>query len=362
MGRAGRSADPPRAGRGLPSISRGRGLSLRERLRVFARSHARDKVCCNPKRCAAYGTTCGTALSNECGRTQLCDCSELGLIMKRQCNRENCGASIPDGCGGTLDCSDICLEGELCDSTTSQCVCPLPGSCAAINANCGTLQIDCLGNTTSCGGACPCGQACGVDHRCRPIELDCGADVSCGFVCTSTLATAPADPWCGAAAQSARAASRPTNVRRARSSAGDRWPSSPTQSPRASIAFSRSRSGAGCGSTTRPSCSSPMEGGCSRHARIPLIGQTRVSTSGYERIESTMFPPRVPKCPSMVGTPCLGTAFSQFVRRESLSVASEQPRRALVAAGRARDALRPTKTAELSAPDAGQQDADLCAR
>jgi hypothetical protein len=107
-----------------------------------------------------------------------------------------CGA-IPDGCGGTIDCTcpedQICLPGGICGSTDC-----LPTTCDEQNAECGAIADGC-GSVINCG-PCPEGEICGLlqanqcarPPNCPPLDCEdqaaecgvigdgCGGQVDCG--------------------------------------------------------------------------------------------------------------------------------------------------------------------------------------
>ncbi len=96
-----------------------------------------------------------------------------------------CGA-IPDGCGGTVDCTcpegEICLSGGVCGSTTCQ-----PSSCEQQDAECGSVADGC-GGLLDCG-PCPPGEICGLEKAnqcakpptCPPLDCD-DQDAECGVI------------------------------------------------------------------------------------------------------------------------------------------------------------------------------------
>ncbi len=108
-----------------------------------------------------------------------------------------CGA-IPDGCGGTLDCTcpdgEICLPGGICGDTTCT-----PTTCDAQDAECGQVADGC-GSSIDCG-PCPEGEICGLEepNQCSEIPecppLDCAAqDAECGVLgdgCGGTIDCGP---------------------------------------------------------------------------------------------------------------------------------------------------------------------------
>jgi hypothetical protein len=97
-----------------------------------------------------------------------------------------CGV-IPDGCGGTVDCSgcpngETCLAGGVCSDL--ECV---PTTCTAQNAECG-YKADGCGGALDCG-SCSDGKGCGVDtaNKCGDVPectvLTCEqSNAECGFV------------------------------------------------------------------------------------------------------------------------------------------------------------------------------------
>ncbi|HEX2731514.1 MAG TPA: hypothetical protein VHM70_07920 [Polyangiaceae bacterium] len=106
-------------------------------------------------------------------------CTPIGECTGR------CGA-VPDGCGGTLQCScpdgEICLPSGMCTGTDCT-----PSTCDAQDAECGSVADGC-GGVIPCG-PCPEGQVCGLVERnkcadipnCPAITCE-DADVECGVI------------------------------------------------------------------------------------------------------------------------------------------------------------------------------------
>ncbi len=127
------------------------------------------------------------------------DCEPVGDCTGR------CG-TIPDGCGGTLDCTcpegEICLPGGVCGDTTCT-----PTTCEEQDAECGPIADGC-GGSIDCG-PCPEGQVCGLEepNQCADIPdcppLDCeDQDAECGVLgdgCGGTVdcGPCPAGEVCG---------------------------------------------------------------------------------------------------------------------------------------------------------------------
>ncbi|HVJ14672.1 MAG TPA: hypothetical protein VM686_04500 [Polyangiaceae bacterium] len=131
-----------------------------------------------------------------------------------QCTPQACAAgscgTLPDGCGGTQECT--CAAGEICNGNS----CEVPGctktSCAAQNAECGVIAdgcggvIDCgdcpacepIDEATACAGVCGfVSDGCGSVYQC---PLDCGAGVCSSGACTVETcvpAACPAALECG---------------------------------------------------------------------------------------------------------------------------------------------------------------------
>jgi hypothetical protein len=90
----------------------------------------------------------------ECtGNCIATDCAILGA---------NCG-TLPDGCGGTLNCG-TCTLPQTCGGggTPNVCGCT-PTTCALVGANCGTIADGC-GGTLDCG-TCVAPDTCGGGGR-----------------------------------------------------------------------------------------------------------------------------------------------------------------------------------------------------
>src|SRR2546428_1548200 len=97
----------------------------------------------------------------------------------------SCG-SVPDGCGGTLNCG-TCPSGQVCN-IYNQCGVPCtPSTCAQVGANCGETGDGC-GGIIDCG-TCPAGQTCNsiicvpscTPATCQSLGYNCGtASDGCG--------------------------------------------------------------------------------------------------------------------------------------------------------------------------------------
>ena len=282
-----------------------------------------SKVCCTPKTCPAFGDQCDTLPDDGCGHPIFCGCPDpmttcIGghcRCPQDECTVLNCGSHVPDGCGEFLDCSDTCGAPTVCDETTRTCECKQFGSCVAAGATCGTIPISCDNVSTAFCGTCPCGMACGPDNRCQLDDPICGNDVSCGFICTTDAPSAPPDPWCGScgAGNACDLATR-TCVPRAPQLCWGPLVAFPDVDSRNHRFFPvEERGGVWLYDSTE--LLDRNDDACTRHARIELTGQTRLSTRAYERIESSAFPVGT-GCPP-TGAPCFGSALSQFVRPDA---------------------------------------------
>ena len=152
----------------------------------------------------------------------------VGTNCKTTCEPGECGF-ISDGCGGVIDCKDVCTAPETCggggipfhcgvqfDASTT-CV---PKTCDQLGYTCGKTSDGCDG-TLNCWGAdasstdptCPdptmqcikgtcqtvtatctkktCADYAGTSDLCGPVSDGCGGTIDCGFVCSS-------DKLCGA--------------------------------------------------------------------------------------------------------------------------------------------------------------------
>jgi hypothetical protein len=92
--------------------------------------------------------------------------------MKATCGPQSCGI-IPDNCGSTIDCGNMCTIGKSCGGggTPHECGCATQISCGS--RNCGTA-LDGCGGVQSCGGACTGGQSCGAK-----MPNVCGGGATC---------------------------------------------------------------------------------------------------------------------------------------------------------------------------------------
>lgn len=111
-----------------------------------------------------------------------------------------CG-TIPDGCGGTLDCG-TCTAPQTCGGggVANLCGCT-PTTCAAAGANCGQMPDSC-GGTLNCG-SCTVPLTCGgsgVSYHCGCAPTTCqGAGVACGTIPDGCGGTLVCGPECGSA-------------------------------------------------------------------------------------------------------------------------------------------------------------------
>jgi len=183
-------------------------------------------TCCTPTTCSAKGANCGWIDDGTCPDKLFCGdctapdtCSGGGApnvcgCTPTMCSATDCG-TIPDGCGGTLDCGvcDVCsgvvlttcVPGSVnptgcpCAGTT-QCtagnVCPLaPGSssgvCTAIDGTPGN-PVCVPGNTSGLSATCcPCGGTvnCALGNVC-PLAPGCTSGVCTSIDCTPTTCAA----------------------------------------------------------------------------------------------------------------------------------------------------------------------------
>ena len=113
---------------------------------------------------------------------------------------KNCG-TIPDGCGGSLNCGS-CTSPDICGGTTPNVCGPAPctpTTCAAQGKNCGSMSDGCTGTLNcgtcstpnSCGGGgtpnvCGCTPTtCAAQGKnCGTIADGCGGSLSCGTCST----------------------------------------------------------------------------------------------------------------------------------------------------------------------------------
>ena len=148
-----------------------------------------DTANCGPLETCGNGTiddleVCdGTALGNA-------TCDGLGLGSGTLACASNCQRYDTTGCmaGCTPDCSATecgpdpvcgtdcgsCNAGEQCTGA-GQCMC-VPTTCAAVGAQCGSIDDGC-GGMLDCGG-CPGAQTCGADNTCGCATVANGGTVT----------------------------------------------------------------------------------------------------------------------------------------------------------------------------------------
>ncbi|MGZ3406700.1 MAG: hypothetical protein ACXVAN_09690 [Polyangia bacterium] len=114
---------------------------------------------------------------------------DFAACMKVTCGAQSCGV-IPDNCGSTIDCGNLCSMGKSCGGggTPHQCGCVTQVACG--NRNCGTMPDGC-GGVQSCGGACPSGQTCGGGGAGSRMANVCSGGPTC------TVKTCTAGKDCG---------------------------------------------------------------------------------------------------------------------------------------------------------------------
>lgn len=102
---------------------------------------------------------------------------DFAACVRAICGAQSCGV-IPDNCGSTMDCGNLCSTGRSCGGggTPHQCGCPTQVSCG--NRNCGTIPDGC-GGVESCGGTCPSGQTCGGGGGGSKMPNVCASGPAC---------------------------------------------------------------------------------------------------------------------------------------------------------------------------------------
>jgi len=175
----------------------------------FADGGANDRPRCSPiLRVCEPACVAPTTVA---AKTALCDAAKASRGLE-------CGI-ISDGCGGTLDCTEVgfvCPSGETCGfggiaNRCDQFVAPV--ECQAAGRNCGTLKSICTGLNISCGqctgtDVCNANGVCGppcVPKKCSdlgspqclpssaPVPDGCGGNVSDCPVCAGGPAACQPD-------------------------------------------------------------------------------------------------------------------------------------------------------------------------
>jgi hypothetical protein len=102
---------------------------------------------------------------------------DFAACVKAMCEALSCGV-IPDTCGSTIDCGNLCSTGKSCGGggTPHECGCPTQVSCGA--RNCGTIPDGC-GGALSCGGSCPSGESCGGGNLGTRMANVCAGGQTC---------------------------------------------------------------------------------------------------------------------------------------------------------------------------------------
>jgi Putative metal-binding motif len=164
---------------------------------------------CSDTACGAVTNNCGVQVNcdtvrNSCssryGSQWACQgnsCACVPLLKSVACNAKMCGV-VPNGCGGTIQCDDLC--GALgCHAGSNSCECnaafSCSGRCGLITAGAG-CTIDCslalcpAGNTCNGSNNCVCPPATCSTGRCGTVTNQCGNSINCGvcnigFACQS---------------------------------------------------------------------------------------------------------------------------------------------------------------------------------
>ena len=154
------------------------------------------QLTCMPTTCTAAGAECDT-IPDNCGGTL--DCGSCGggdscIENMCVCTPTTCEIAVAecgyvdDACGGSLFCGN-CGVGEQCNGS-NVCECA-PTSCDAAGADCGTMDDGCgtVLNCGSCGGGDACiGNICtcvpttcdAAGAMCGTIDDACGGALDCG--------------------------------------------------------------------------------------------------------------------------------------------------------------------------------------
>jgi hypothetical protein len=176
---------------------------------------------CTQLNCAQQNIQCGPA-GDGCGGT-IASCGPCvagvttcggsgtpGVCGSPACAQGTCGnkcGSVPNGCGGILNCGG-CPGGQTCGGGGAANICGAascsPKSCAQVGAQCGQASDTCGGLTVDCG-TCQAGQVCQnnqcVTPQCTPTTCQ-AAGVACGPLadgCGNLLqcGNCPAGQTCG---------------------------------------------------------------------------------------------------------------------------------------------------------------------
>ena len=144
--------------------------------------------------CKASGQRCQTNVSC-CSRRCFKPTSQRGVAIFGTCctpttcqaQGKNCG-SIPDGCGGSLDCG-TCNAPQICGGGgTANVCCPLCGGTTCVDLDsdrdhCGTCGTTCPGTTTCVSGECVCPSG---ETLCGSLCVDLGTNPEYCGNCNTT--------------------------------------------------------------------------------------------------------------------------------------------------------------------------------
>jgi hypothetical protein len=138
-----------------------------------------DDVCSSTGVCFGTPVLCGSVPNPTCSTPQTSETF-----------------SGPAMCNGSSTCTwttkdTACSDG--CDSTTGLCAQCMPTSCSAQGKNCGTIPDGC-GGTLNCGSTCPSGETCGGSG----VANVCGSS-SCTQTCLNWTDCKTAGTGCDAA-------------------------------------------------------------------------------------------------------------------------------------------------------------------
>lgn len=172
---------------------------------------------CTPKTCAAYASDCRSSLPDDCGGT--IDCS--GTCPSGQACVGDAGAGTPGGayCNGPPVCLDAGAVGGNCGTLTNagtgQTTTCSPSTCTNTGYTCNSNVCTCAAGGTVCGAVCCSGatpncnatntacckkKTCAVDYpgQCANNADDgCGGMLDCSNNCLASTFCGPTNKKCG---------------------------------------------------------------------------------------------------------------------------------------------------------------------
>ncbi len=135
-----------------------------------------DVDCGGGAPCSACSTGKACLANTDCSSgpcvNDVCTCTPLSV-----CPAGNCSSSVPNNCGGVLDCSTSCPSNQVCNA--GACCTPIT-SCPS--GACGAQVSNGCGGSLDCSTNCAPGQVCNAGSCCDPLTVATGCAGKCGVL------------------------------------------------------------------------------------------------------------------------------------------------------------------------------------